>query len=157
MTPTEAPNNGPTSLPDNQGIKGIVSRNPKFFFMESLNRCIEKKDFFDLFYKKFMGSSEEIAAKFSKTNFKKQHVMLLRSLRLAADATEGIPSGLRELKERALTHNRDHLDIKPELYTLWLEAIIEAARKCDRDWDSDIEYAWRKTLGFVIEYMTARH
>jgi hypothetical protein len=44
--------------------------------------------------------------------------MLRRSLKLSAGATEGESAALAELKERAETHDRNHLDIKPELYDL---------------------------------------
>ena len=61
---------------------------------------------------------------------------------------------LRELRERAETHDRNHLDIKPELYELWLDAMIKTAREYDNQWNDDIENAWHIILGHVINHMT---
>ena len=65
--------------------------------------------------------------------------MLLRSLQLCAEATAGDPDGLAELTARAETHSRANLDIKPELYGLWLDAVVETVRECDPEWTTEIE------------------
>lgn len=44
--------------------------------------------------------------------------MLLRSLKLVAGATAGEPKSLREIRQRAETHDRYHLNIEPEHYDL---------------------------------------
>jgi len=79
--------------------------------------------------------------------------MLLNSLRLAAGASAGVPDSLREIRERAVTHDRDHLNIKPELYEIWLESVIETARDFDDFWNESIEESWNTILGFVIQHM----
>lgn len=83
--------------------------------------------------------------------------MLLRSLELVADATDGQPAGLQELNQRAMTHNRHHLDISPRLYEIWLEAIVSSASVHDLQWNEEVEDAWRSILGFAISYMVRRH
>lgn len=83
--------------------------------------------------------------------------MLLRSLQLSANATDGDPKALAELRARGTTHNRHHLDITPELYDLWLEALVATARKFDPEWDDSVESAWRTILGFVIQRMISAY
>lgn len=126
-------------------------------FLASLDRCSAKADFIPGFYKRFLQSSEEIRAKFRFTDFEKQNAMLVESLRVSAGATEGSPEALQELKSRAHSHNRDHLDIKPELYHFWLDAAIATAEEFDENWTEEVATAWNKILGFVIEYIKKRY
>lgn len=126
---------------------------PKECFLHSVQRCFESKAFLETFYERFMGSSEEIRMKFRFTDLDKQYQMLQRSLELCAGATEGHPESLRELNERAKTHDRDHLNIQPAMYESWMNTLVDTAGEFDPLWDEEIESAWRKTLGFVVDHM----
>ena len=79
--------------------------------------------------------------------------MLLKSLKLVAGATLGEAKSLQELRDRAETHDRHHLDIKPELYTHWREAIVTTAKEFDPEWGKEVEEAWRSILGYAIKHM----
>ncbi|NNE10205.1 MAG: hypothetical protein HKN20_16720 [Gemmatimonadetes bacterium] len=128
-------------------------RSPKDRFLDSLERCAESEEFIPTFYSRFIGASDAVAVKFENTDFKRQNKMLIRSLRLAAGATSGDPNALRELTERAETHDRHHLDIEPRLYDYWLSALIETASEFDGQWNEPIEQAWLSTLSHVIDHM----
>lgn len=130
---------------------------PRKLFHESLNRCCRDEGFLPRFYQLFMESSEEIRFRFRNTDFKKQNGMLLRSLQLSVSATDGEQEGLRELNERAETHDRSHLNIRPELYQHWLKAIMATASEYDPEWNDEIESAWQKILGFVIRHLSSRY
>ena len=130
---------------------------PKELFMKSLDRCVSSDLFVPAFYERFMASSDDIRHKFRFTSFDKQNRMLIRSLKLSAVAIEGKPEALAELKERAETHDHNHLDIKPALYELWLDSLLVTARIYDREWSDSIERAWRKILGHVIHRMVAKY
>ena len=95
--------------------------------------------------------------KFRFTDFEVQNHMLLKSLKLTAMATDGNPSGLRELTERAKTHDRHHLNIEPALYDLWKVSVIETAKTFDAQWNREIEKAWHKILGYAINHMTRKY
>lgn len=125
-------------------------------FLESLERCVASREFFASFYERFLATSEEVRAKFRNTDFERQNAMLLGSLRLAAGAADGQSAALRELRERAESHDRHHLDIQPRLYDLWLDSILDTARRSDGHWSETIERAWRIVLGHVINHL-ARH
>ena len=135
----------------------MTAMTPKDQFLQSLDRCMENEDFIPAFYDRFLATSEEIRDKFRHTNFEQQNKMLLRSLRLAAGATAGDPESLKELRERARTHDRDHLDIEPPLYDVWLQAVLETVQEFDAEWDETIEKTWRTILGYVISYMVKRY
>lgn len=126
---------------------------PRDLFLASVKRCEESESFLHEFYERFMASSPTIRERFADTDFTIQHPMLLRSLKLCAAATAGDPEGLRELRERAETHSRAHLNIRPELYELWRQALIETACQFDEHWNQKIEDAWSHVLGAVIDHM----
>ena len=104
-----------------------------------------------------MASSDVVSYKFRFTDFERQNKMLARSLELSAGATIGEPEALREIHERATTHDRHHLNIEPRFYDLWLDAIIKTASEFDEEWDEEIEEAWRRILGHVIKLMIRKY
>ena len=126
---------------------------PKDLFLRSVRRCVGNDAFIPAFYERFLGSSDEIREKFLFTNFDKQNEMLARSLELCAGATAGETESLAEISERATTHDRNHLNIEPPLYDIWLETIIETASEFDDQWTESTEAAWRRILGHVIHHM----
>lgn len=136
---------------------GDSAEPPREVFLKSLERCVADREFIPAFYARFIATSDEVREKFKNTDFEQQTRMLVRSLRLAAGATAGNPESLRELRERATTHDRNHLDIAPHLYSLWLAALMETACKHDVLWNAAIEEAWEIILGHVIDHMIAHY
>ncbi|MEH6358803.1 MAG: globin domain-containing protein [Pseudomonadales bacterium] len=130
---------------------------PKDLFIKSLDRCKENENFASSFYDRFLSTSDEIRHLFRNTNFEIQEKMLLQSLSLAAEATAGEPEALEHLSERARTHNRDHLNIEPRHYDIWLSTVITTAKAFDMEWNSDIEKAWLTILGYVIKRMVSKY
>lgn len=104
-----------------------------------------------------MDSSAEIRSMFASTEFEVQKQRLLKSLQLAADVVDGDASAMRHLHERAASHDRRHLNIKPDLYDQWLSTLLETATQCDSEFDNDIAEAWREILGHIIGYMQAHY
>jgi len=99
----------------------------KQLFLHSVTRCMEDHAFIPAFYEQLFNASDEIKAKFRFTDFEKQNAMLRRSLLLCAEATAGRTEALREVNERATTHDRDHLNIEPHLYAVWTDTLIATA------------------------------
>ena len=122
-------------------------------FLDSLERCARSKKFIPTFYNRFLSASDDINDKFRHTDFERQNRMLLHSLRLAAHAVDVQSEGLREIRERAVSHSRQHLNIEPRLYNYWRSALIETSRQFDDQWDDDIEEAWLTILEHVISQM----
>ncbi len=135
----------------------VETQTPRELFIQSLDRCTRRSSFIPAFYERFISSSPVVREKFKDTSFDRQYGMLLRSLRISADATNGRPEALIEISDRAISHNREHLDIQPELYELWLDNLILTAEEFDEQWNEKIEHAWRTILGFVVKRMTAAY
>jgi hemoglobin-like flavoprotein len=112
--------------------------------------------FFTDFYERFTSSSREVAEKFKNTNMEKQRTMLKASFyhMLSFSTAKEPPDYLDHIAE---THSRDHYDIRPELYDLWLECLISAAMKHDPEFTDDIELAWRLVMAKGIVYMKFRY
>lgn len=135
----------------------MVEVAPKDQFLQSLDRCSSFDEFLPAFYERFLESSDEIRHKFKNTDMSMQKQMLLRSLKLSAGATAGDREALQEINDRAETHDRDHLDVRPGLYTFWLDSIIETAQQFDPKWDESIEAAWRRILGHVVKHISRKY
>jgi len=128
-------------------------------FLASLGRCRATPGFLDAFYQRFVASSDEVRAKFAKTDMLRQVQMLEDTLFVVANAVqgeEGSParSDLPRIAER---HSRRDLDIGPELYDLFLECLIVTVRTHDPKFTPGVEAAWREVMGFSIDYMRKRY
>lgn len=136
-------------------IIGPVNLHSRDAFLASFGRCRASAGFLDDFYRRFVGSSEEVRAKFANTDMKRQVRMLEDSLYVIAVAVQGEEGSMArgDLPRIAARHGRKDLDIRPELYELWLECLIETVRGHDSQFTSEVEAAWRDTMAFGIEQM----
>ena len=136
-----------------------VNASTRDTFLASLGRCRATAGFLDAFYQRFVASSDEVRAKFAKTDMMRQVQMLEDTLFVVANAVqgeEGSParSDLPRIAER---HSRRDLDIGPELYDLFLECLIVTVRTHDPKFTPEVEAAWREVMGFSIDYMRKRY
>lgn len=128
-------------------------------FLQSLTRCLAAPAFLEGFYERFVGSSEEVREKFRGVDLKRQVRMLHDSLYVSAVAVQGEEGSPARgaLPFLAARHSRHDLDIRPELYDLWIDCLVETARAHDPQFGPEIESAWRKTLTLVADYMKERY
>jgi hemoglobin-like flavoprotein len=125
---------------------------------DSLSRCVASPAFLDRFYELFMASSPEVAEKFASTDFARQKQVLEDSLYLmlsAAGTTGGVAHA--QLEKLAKRHSRGELDVRPELYSLWLDSLMKAVRESDPSYSPELEKAWREALKDGIEFLKARY
>ena len=128
-------------------------------FLASLKRCLATPGFLEAFYERFMSSSEEVREKFRGTDMRRQARVLEDSLYVVANAVQGEEGSLARgaLPALAARHGRQGLDIRPGLYDLWIDCIVETARAHDPQFGPAIERAWRETLVFGADYMRQRY
>jgi hemoglobin-like flavoprotein len=128
-------------------------------FTLSLKRCLEAPAFLDDFYSAFIASSEEVRQKFRNTDLARQKRVLadsLFTLAVAAQANDDSPAWAT-MPGLAARHSHTDRDIRPELYDLWLDCLVEAARRYDPEFTSAIEAAWKATLAIGIDFMRSRY
>ena len=126
-------------------------------FNSSYERCQSSPGFLERFYEIFLGSSAEVAEKFKHTDFARQREVLKASLYMLMLASLGTPEALQHLERMAQLHSRKQLDIRPELYDLWLTCMLKAVKEHDRLFDDKTEQAWRRVLQHGIEFIKARY
>lgn len=119
---------------------------------ESLGRCVECETFLQHFYELFMASSPKVEELFQRTDFERQKRMLRDSLYVmlvAAGTTKGPAHD--EVKRLAQLH-RD-VGVNRDMFKLWLDALVEAARAHDTHFTEALERDWRTTLSGAMEVM----
>jgi hemoglobin-like flavoprotein len=132
-------------------------------FRASLKRCLESKDFLGQFYHRLLASSEEVRQKFENVDLDRQAKVLENSLYILTVAAQSSRSGeavspaWQEMTRLATMHDRNHLDIRPGLYDLWLHCLLDAARSNDPEFTPQIEEDWQKTLKIGIDYLRSHH
>ena len=134
-----------------------ASENDIALFNDSLQRCYGKPGFIDRFYSLFLASSDEVATKFKDTDFKKQKHLIASSLYFMMAASYGKPEGDLHLKRIAELHGRRKLNIRPELYDLWLDCLIRAVSQYDSSFDASTERVWRLIMGQGIAVMKSQY
>jgi hemoglobin-like flavoprotein len=129
-------------------------------FNDSFGRILSEEGtgeaFFGDFYREFLASSPEVAEKFRNTDMKQQEKMLKGSFYnlLSFSTTNEVTDYLASVAEK---HDRNHRDIKPKLYDLWLECLISAVERHDAEFSDDVELAWRLVMAKGIVYMKFRY
>jgi len=121
----------------------------------SLGRCVECQTFIERFYELFIDASPKVAELFANTDFERQKKMLQDSLYemlVAAGTTKGPAHD--ELMRLAKRHQE--LGVTDDMYALWLEALVAAAREHDRRFTDELENDWRAAFGGSIELMKSR-
>ena len=125
-------------------------------FNDSIERCSSKPEFLRRFYTLFLASSDTVARKFERTDMRKQARLLKTSLYIMMLAS-GESEWVVHLERLAKLHSRDGLDIKPELYDLWPDRLLQALAEFDPLFDPETETAWRRVLQPGIEIMKSKY
>ena len=112
-------------------------------FNDSIERCSRKPDFLRRVYTRFLASSDTVAKKYEHTDLRKQARMLKTSFYIMMLAS-GESERNVHLERLAKLHSRAELDIKPELYDLWLDQLVQAVIEFDPIFDSETETARRQ-------------
>ncbi len=126
-------------------------------FRASLKQCLEHPNFIDLFYDYFVNSSPEVAAKFIDTDMLHQKQMLKNSLYVLELMAGHDPNTMNSLQSLAQSHNRHGHAIHSNLYELWLESILKAARQCDSQFDDATVRVWRQAMLPSIDFLRSRY
>jgi hemoglobin-like flavoprotein len=72
-------------------------------------------------------------------------------------AAQGNARGQRYLEEIADLHSSRRMDIKPEMYDLWLECLIQTLREFDPLFDDKVERVWRSLMNRGIGLMKSKY
>jgi len=126
---------------------------------QSYGRCALAEGFFDDFYDTFMNSSPQISPYFASTNMTKQKQLLREGISFMILFAEQHRSGVMAIDHIGALHDKDHVNVSPDLYRLWTSSLVKTIAKHDRRFDADTERAWDDVLSrgirrFVELYQT---
>ncbi len=123
----------------------------------SYERCRESDAFFRSFYRNFFAACPPAEPMFAKTDFDRQ-IRLLRHaiglLLIFPIQSRAEPTILTRVAER---HSRGDLDVAPELYGDFVDALIDTVAEYDPAFTSDVADAWRAAIAQGIAYMQSKH
>ncbi|WP_286788353.1 MULTISPECIES: globin [unclassified Pseudomonas] len=123
--------------------------------MQSYGRCCASADFFDDFYTCFLASSPLIREKFVNTNMQAQKQLLRQGIMNLVMVARGMPdTKLRALGE---THCRHQMDIRPELYGIWVDTLLATISSHDPQCTDETLKAWRDVLNEGIAVITSHY
>ena len=135
--------------------QGFVSMNAVEEVRQSYLRCRQNSDFFDAFYDHFARKSSEIGAMFSQTDMQQQNLLLSEAISNLILFSEGDSGAAQKIEEIGQSHSQKNLDIKPEWYPLWEEALHDSIRESDPRVNESVLNAWAEVLRPGVDCITS--
>ncbi|MCG7950164.1 MAG: globin [Candidatus Thiodiazotropha endolucinida] len=120
-------------------------------FNRSLQRVTSSPAFFDCFYDKFINQSDEISRFFKNRDMAQLKKKLRETLFMLAETAEGRP-GLT-LYIEMLGRIQKRLNVQRKHFNMWEEALLEAVKIYDDEYDDEVLAAWLYVIDEVIETM----
>lgn len=121
--------------------------------MQSYGRCCASPDFFDSFYRHFLDSSPEVREKFANTEMNGQKLLLRQGILNLVMHARGMPD--TKLRALGCSHSRAAMDIRPELYVLWQQALLQTIGEHDQQYCNETRNAWNEVLDKGIAVIKA--
>lgn len=122
---------------------------------QSYGRSCNKPEFFEDFYREFMGKSDEIRAMFINTDMPVQRGLLRGGIMWLVMHARG----MSDAKIRALgeSHSRVKMNIEPHHYDQWMDALMTTLALHDPQFSKDLERTWRATIGPGVEIIRSMY
>jgi hemoglobin-like flavoprotein len=121
----------------------------------SFARCCGHDDFIDTFYHCLVSEAPQTAPMFAETDMVTQDTLVRAGINHLIDCADGVVGIASKIREIGTKHDRDHLNVQPELYERWVDALVQAVTQCDDQFDSHVEEAWRAVLRPGIDLMAS--
>ncbi|HVN86095.1 MAG TPA: globin [Candidatus Binatia bacterium] len=134
----------------------VVTEDDLALFNDSLEYCRSSPEFLTRFYEHFIATSSEVASLFAATDFAHQRRVLGTALYtiMGQCRSSSVPPELEAIARR---HSRSDRNVRPELYDLWLDCLLQAVREFDPRFTARTEHAWRVVLSVGIAFMKSRY
>jgi hemoglobin-like flavoprotein len=123
--------------------------------MQSYGRCCASASFFDDFYRNFLASSPKIREKFTDTDMPAQKQLLRQGILNLVMFARGMPD--TKLRALGASHSRGGFDIRPELYDIWTEALLDTVGQHDSQLDPALRRDWHEVLNKGIAVIKSHY
>ncbi len=124
---------------------------------QSYGRALRGGAFLDDFYKEFLASSPEIKPMFAKTDFTKQKELLREGVSFLLMFCQDMPLAKVKIERLGTSHNRSHLNIRPDMYRFWIDSLMKTLKKHDPQFSEALDVQWRQVLNKGIEAMKSAY
>ena len=147
-----------TDTPRRPRVSAEVPRDQSEAARASFERCCASPDFIPVFYRLFFENCPGAQARFAGTDFFRQNQLLRHALRLLLLYPNRPESEGHDLLRRvAERHSRRDLAIPPEMYSPFIDSLMQAAARFDPEFTPDLEDSWRATVKGGIDYMISKY
>lgn len=124
----------------------------------SYERCCQQGSaIFDAFYAHLADRLPGVGSMFAHTDMHKQNELIRQGILALIDYATGQDAAKRELQRLGILHGRTRLNVEPELYDGWVDALMEMVSEYDGQHTAEIESAWREVVAPGIELMKSRY
>lgn len=124
----------------------------------SFERCCKHGPvIFDTFYAALTDHVPGVGAMFARTDMQKQNALIRMGISTLIDYACGDEAAAVEMERLALLHDRQHLDVTPQMYPGWVDALMRMVDEYDVEQPGGLEAAWREVTAPGIALMIARY
>lgn len=142
----------------NRDKSGTEASEEQFLDVEkSYDRVKDIDDFFNFFYHSLFSSERAIFEMFKKTNMQSQKKALRDSIQYMLMLNAGSQIANRKFDELAITHDREHRNVKPELYKYWVDSLIRALAAFDPLFHLSLAEKWRLAVAAGIHRIKSKY
>ncbi|WDT74704.1 MAG: globin domain-containing protein [Candidatus Manganitrophus sp.] len=105
------------------------------------------------FYEIFLEADPRIRPMFKNTDFKRQRDLLIHAIVMLIEYADGKPLGEMAIRRLGELHSRRKMNVTPDLYPIWADAMIDALAQLDPEFSPDLEQKWRNVMQKGIAMM----
>lgn len=120
--------------------------------MRSFNR-VRNDGLAERFYEIFLEADPRIRPLFKNTDFKRQRDLLIHAIVMLIEYADGKPLGEMAIRRLGELHSRRKMNVTPDLYPIWADAMIDALAQLDPEFSPDLEQKWRNVMQKGIAVM----
>ena len=119
----------------------------------SFGRALGDRELLDKFYKALVCSNPEVGRAFINADMEKQKEVLQMSLSMAILFPQDNVVAKHAMDKVRHSHSQSNLNIKPELYQYWLDALLSVVAEADHEFSPVLEQHWRLVMGQAISHI----
>lgn len=124
---------------------------------KSYQRCLLHPEVFEKFYENFFKTDKRIPELFRNTDFTLQRTAIKHGIEYMIMYAEGSRIADAKIDSLSTKHDRNHLNVQPELYNNWMEALIKTIQLYDSEFNSDLQNCWTRILSYSISRIKSKY
>lgn len=112
---------------------------------------------FDTFYATLADHVPGVGAMFANTDMQKQNELIRDGIATLIDYACGDEAAEVELRRLGILHSRSQLNVTPDMYPGWVNALMGVVAEYDPQRSDAVEAGWREVLAPGISVMISKY